>query len=44
MKRLLKGIDKLSELLIRLHVPAARARRRNQSRLKPTPSNTFRSS
>lgn len=44
IKRLLKEIDKLGEQLIRLHVPAGRARRRNQSRLKPTPSNTSRSS
>jgi hypothetical protein len=44
IKRLLKGIDELAEQLIRGHVPAARARRRNRSRLKPTRSSTSRSS
>lgn len=44
IKRLLKEIDELGEQLIRMHVPAARARSRNKSRLKPTPSNTSRSS
>ncbi|MDT8389531.1 MAG: DUF6788 family protein [Lentisphaeria bacterium] len=43
IKRLLKEIDELGEKLIRLHAPAARARSRNKSRLKPTPSNTSRS-
>lgn len=42
MKQLLKEIDRLTEQLIRLHVPAARARSRNLSRLKTTPSNTSR--
>ena len=44
IKRLLKEIDELGEQLIRLHVPAARARNRNSNRLKPIPSNTSQSS
>jgi len=44
IKRLLKEIDELGEQIIRMHVPAARARSRNSRRLKPTRSNTSRSS
>lgn len=42
IKRLLKEIDELGEQIIRIHVPAERARSRNRSRLKPTRSNTSR--
>lgn len=44
IRRLLKEIDELGEQLIRGHVPAARARSRNRSRLTPTRSSTSRSS
>lgn len=44
IKQLLKEIDELGEQLIRLHVPTGRARSKNQSRLKTTPSSTSRSS
>ena len=44
IKRLLKEIDELGEQLIRLHVPSARNRSKNLSRLKQAPSNTSRSS
>jgi hypothetical protein len=37
IKRLLKEIDELGELLIRLHAPSARRRRKNLSRPKPAP-------
>lgn len=44
IKRLLKEIDELGERLIRLHVPSGRARSRNRSLQKPTPSNPSTSS
>ena len=44
IKRLLKEIDELAERLIRQHVPAERARSRNRSLPRPTPSSTSPSS